>query len=327
MLVLAALALATGANATAEQPGHFGAEAGLLLGSRAHSGYRNTTQRNQLVPASESGTAGSWNDAAGDAGKSPDVSKIEITVDDNSAITLTITFANRQTLSGDDAVNVFLDTDVEREKPDVTGQGGVDWLLLADEAGWGIARSNGGSYDLVEVPPEASATLSAGVLTFNLHLKDIDSPTILGFRVATSGSPDGRIEETAPDSILGSDALTVFETHADSSGSTQTATLDASVHVGAARAGKLFTVLLFYNRSDSASPTTPRLSGKTITCEAKIAGKGLEAVTETSLGLVVRCGWRLPKSSRGKTIKGSVGVVFSSQRWAVANRDFAQKIR
>jgi hypothetical protein len=117
----------------------------------------------------------------------------------------------------------------------------------------------------------------------------------------------------------------VYQLNASESGGT--ATLNGTLTLGRARAGTLFTVKLEYGRSDAARPTSGPLTGRTITCTAAIGGKALQATTRGSAGAsAIRCGWRLPKTSRGKPMKGKVGVRFSNEPRAVLRLAFSKKI-
>ena len=85
-------------------------------------------------------------------------------------------------------------------------------------------------------------------------------------------------------------------------------------------------LLLDFDRSDSDEPTTPDLTGKTISCRATVAGKQPRRIPRESGGSLVNCVWKLPKGSRGKIVRGSVSVSFSSQGWAHLTVPFSKKI-
>ena len=268
-----------------------------------------------------------WPDDIGDSGTAPDVTKVDVSVDDKGLLTFALTFANRNTFSGDDWVNILLDTDLVNEGPNGdTGRMGIDMAFLGDAVGWGLLRWKGSEFEFVNRPAGSEAHLGNGVLTFRVNTRDIDGPEVLGFVILTGDRPDETVAETAPDSLLPG-AMAVFEINVDQPDQPEAEpTLDGRLTLGRAKAGKTFNVTLVYQRSDSADPATGPLEGKAISCDATVSGKHLRTTLKASQGGVVNCGWPLPRKSRGKIVKGSVGVSFSSQSWAQVKLNFSKKV-
>jgi hypothetical protein len=70
--------------------------------------------------------------------------------------------------------------------------------------------------------------------------------------------------------------------------------------------------------------TKRRLGSGHVRCRASVGGRPLEPVFAAFAGRRAVCTWRLPKRSRGKTIRGSVGVAITSR--AHVARGFAAVI-
>ena len=70
--------------------------------------------------------------------------------------------------------------------------------------------------------------------------------------------------------------------------------------------------------------TNRRLGSGHVRCRASVGGRRLEPVFAAFAGRRAVCTWRLPKRSRGKTIRGSVGVAITSR--ADVARGFAAVI-
>jgi hypothetical protein len=317
---LATVALAAFAPGAAGSRPSAGGHVHAAGGLRTLSTSVRWSPQARRSPARGNANSTSYDDAVGDGGIGPDVSKIQIANDDNGLITFTVTFANRPTLQGQDIVNILIDTDLAKEGASPTGRGGYDLIYVADASGWGLLRWNGSSF--ADTIPFGQSSYSNGVLTFQAQLSDLGNPSELGFTVLTSGE-GGIVDDVAPDSIL-PDAITVYEVKL---GSGATPTLKGTLTVGRAKAGTRLNATLVFQRSDADAPTSGPLTGKTIACKATVAGRPLRPIVSQSAGAIVSCAWRLPKGSRGKIAKGSVGVSFASADWAKLTVRFAKTIR
>jgi hypothetical protein len=194
-------------------------------------------------------------------------------------------------------------------------------VFVADASGWGLLKWNGSSLADIVPPESASATDKNGLLTFAINGKDVGGPKLLGFDVLTT-SNGSTVEEQAPEASLPGG----FAFYELGISSRVTPTLQGTVTVRRAKPGAVFTVTLNYARSDSADPTTGPPSGKALTCNASVSGKVRRLRTGQSVGAIVLCSWTLPKKSRGRYVKGSVGVSFASASWATLTKKFAKKI-
>ena len=92
------------------------------------------------------------------------------------------------------------------------------------------------------------------------------------------------------------------------------------VTVAKAPAGKAFTVGMALTRQDSGAPVT---SG-TVVCKGTIAGLGAVKGTGRFVNGVATCTFKIPKTAKGKTIKGTITVGFLG---ATLKQAFSVKIK
>ena len=86
-----------------------------------------------------------------------------------------------------------------------------------------------------------------------------------------------------------------------------------------AKAGKSFSAGLAVTESD----TSAGVDSGTIICAATIAGKAVRVKTKRLVDGVAVCVWSLPKTARGKTIRGSIAVAVQGTQ---TSRAFAARI-
>ncbi len=84
-------------------------------------------------------------------------------------------------------------------------------------------------------------------------------------------------------------------------------------------AGKPFTVRLVAARSDTGAV----LENGAVKCSASIAGKPLPARTHAIVNKEALCAWLIPKTAKGKTIHGSITVIFEGLK---ITKSFTAKI-
>jgi hypothetical protein len=85
-------------------------------------------------------------------------------------------------------------------------------------------------------------------------------------------------------------------------------------------AGRTHTVRLVAARSD----TNAVLTGGRVRCAATISGRRVSARVHRFVGSEARCGWQIPSSARGGTIRGSITVTFEG---LTIRRSFSARIR
>ena len=162
-----------------------------------------------------------------------------------------------------------------------------------------------------------TAVLTGFVLTIHLNDADLGGVPAFNFSIRVSGDKGNTTGETAPDSgvytyELGSQPPTTTAPLP----TLQPPTLPLRLQVvkltlPPAKAGKRFRVEIDVRRPDKRIP----LTGGTLTCSAKVAGRALRASARTApRNGVAACSWLLPKASKGKTITGQVAVAYKGAR-------------
>jgi hypothetical protein len=247
----------------------------------------------------------SFADSVGEDANAPDITGIDVSNNDAGLITFHIKISNRPAFTSDMTMLMWLDTDANASTGDPT-LSGTDYAIELDPGAVGLFKWNGTTYD--PAPSQTSLTYAydASGATINVSAADLGATKHVNFVVAAvsglttdaSGNPDFTNAHTdaAPDpghGLYGYDVLTKLTL-------AQTA---FTTSPKPAKAGSRFTATLAATESDTAGPVT---SG-TVTCTATIKGVRLPATHSLANG-VASCFWKLPKTSKGKTLIGKITI-------------------
>jgi hypothetical protein len=249
----------------------------------------------------------SYSDAAGDSGAAPDITSVAVSNDDNT-VTFSVT-TNQATLAPDASFWGYIDTDANT----ATGFSniGAEHFFLTDGNGGLMAHVHG---NLIELDFQSSLTsnYANGVLTVQIARSEIGSAEELtfGFEANLSDADGNSIaEDAAPNGPP-------YYTY-----SFAPLTLAMATPTGAPRkpvAGKAFVVSAVVTRSDAEAVA----SGQ-VTCKAR-AGKQALRATGSIAGGTARCAMRIPKTAKGKVLRGSLTVQVED---ATVTKAFAFKAR
>jgi hypothetical protein len=245
-------------------------------------------------------------DARGEDPAGPDITSIAVSNDDTGLIDFKIAIANRPALTPDMLVLLFLDTDRSTKTGD-NQAGGADYVIQLAPDGVALFKWNGSDY--VTPPSEESLASSYAPTgpTLRIRASEIGGTKSLDFRlVALSGlvyGTDGAVDtknahrDFAPDVGKGSFSYDVRTTlslgFVDMVGSPQPA-----------RAGKPFSVGLAANESDTSGPVE---QGR-VTCTAHVGATSLRATANRLVNGIGVCAWSIPKTARGKAIRGRITI-------------------
>lgn len=229
-------------------------------------------------------------DAVGDArGAAADIASIDIW-NDADTITFELKFANRTTLTPDDLVGVFIDTDSNLD----TGGDGAEYAVFFGDSWQGFFRWNGADWQ------ETASTLARpGSLSISLNRSDLGGVKLLGVSPYTALASDdvswddtgyGPFAFLVPAKLVGA-SLTV---------SPARAALPVGTRVTARVAVRL-------DDGTTARPTAA-------TCRMTLAGRTVRPVAP--------CSWKLPAAAKGKrvvvTARGTYrGTAFSTRQAAI----------
>ncbi len=238
-------------------------------------------------------------DSTGENPAAPDITSIAVSNDDAGNITFQINVSNRPVLTSDMLFLIFLDTDGNPSTGDPQGDGADYAIQLVSGAVDLFQWSNN---DYVPAPSQSSKALSFSVFAAS------------GITVDSSGNPDfsNSAADFAPDAGHGTYSYKVLTK----------LTLSVVVFTTTpkpARAGKLFAAGLAVTESDTGGP----VKSGTVTCAATVGGKQLAAAAHAVANGIALCAWRLPKTAKGKTIRGTVTLVVQGVK---AAKSFSVKV-
>ncbi len=264
----------------------------------------------------------SYPDSTGEDPAAPDITSVGVTNDDAGNITFQINISNRPTFTPDMLLDIFLDSD----KNAATGSSqlfGADYIIELQPGAVGLFQWNGS--DFVGASSQSSLIFSyaAGGATIKVNALELNRTK--GFNFATAivsglvvdpatGNVDftNSHDDIAPDTGHGTFAYQVIAKLTLTVGAFTTSPTPA-------KAGKPFSAGLAVTESD----TNAGVDSGTITCAARIAGKAVPVKARRIVNGVAVCVWSIPKTARGKTIRGSIAL---SVQGTQTSRTFAARI-
>lgn len=243
-----------------------------------------------LVLSLPAGAANSqiFTDPNGDGGAGPDLVSLIVSNDDLGTITFAFAYSNRPNLTGDDVVEILLDTDRRAD----TGERGADYNIRyrRERQKVELGRWDGGAFDF-NVPQTTLRT--ADGKTISVNRTELSDTLGFDFRVvATSFSLNAR--ETAPEGGGVWSYNVVLKATIKS--------ILTSFAPAAPQAGKYFAV----RRTMVRLSTDETVQPVSFACAAKLAGKTLKQSG--------RCRWLIPKTAKGKQLLVTLTAVYGEER-------------
>ena len=272
---------------------------------------------------SSRGAANSANfpDSIGEDAAAPDITSVDVSNDDAGMLTFQINISNRPALTSDMFLLIFLDTDQNASTGD-PGAVGAEYVIELDPGTVGMFQWNG--TDFVQAASQTSLTYAYGTTGATIHVSaaDLGKTKALDFGVIAfsglvndaSGNPDFTNVKTdqAPDREHGFFSYQILTKLVLS----VTAFTTSPKPV---KAGKPFSASLAADENDTGGP----VQSGTVACAATIAGKRITAATHVVTNGVASCVWRIPKTAKGKTIRGTITLTVQGVQ---AVRSFSGKI-
>jgi hypothetical protein len=261
-------------------------------------------------------------DSSGEDPNAPDITSVVVSNDDAGMITFKINISNRTALTPDMTVLLFLDTDQNATTGDPSNPAGSDYLIELDPGSVVLAKWNGTDY--ATAPSQSSLTFAydATGATIRVGASDLDKTkginlqafAISGIAIDASGNPDftNSHADTAPDQGHGFYSYKVVT-------KLTLSVLAFTTSPKPAKHGKPLIAGLAVNESDTAGP----VQVGTVACTATIATKHVPTQAHGLKNGIAACAWQLPKTSKGKTIRGTVTVTVQGVKVA---RSFSAKI-
>jgi hypothetical protein len=262
-----------------------------------------------------------FTDSVGEDANAPDIVNIVVSNDDAGNITFQVNVSNRPTLTADMLFLIFLDTDQNSATGD-PDLGGTDYVVQLVPGAVDLFQWNGSDY--TAAPSQASLTFSytsAGP-TIRVSASDLGKTKAPNFFViAVSGitvDASGNLDFTNIHRDIAPDPGHGFYSYQVLTKLVLTVTAFTTAPKPA-KAGRPFSASLAATENDTGGP----VEGGTVACSATIALKRVAAVTHVVTNGVASCVWRLPKTSKGKTIRGSVTLTV---RGVKVTRSFSARI-
>lgn len=260
-------------------------------------------------------------DSVGEDANAPDITSVAVSNDDAGNITFQINISNRPALTSDMFVLMFLDTDQNATTGD-TGTLGSDYVIELDPGSVGLFQWNGTTY--AAASQQTSLTYAYSSAGATIHVSAADLGKTKGFKfgvIAASGAAidaSGNTDFTnvhadnAPDTGHGFFSYQVMTTLVLSVTAFTTSPKPA-------KAGKPFSASLAANENDTGGPA----QGGTVACAATLSFKPIAAASHTLANGIASCVWRIPKTAKGKTIRGTITLTVQGVR---VTRSFSAKI-
>jgi hypothetical protein len=259
-------------------------------------------------------------DSVGEDASAPDITNIAVSNDDAGLITFQVNIPNRPALTPDMFVVIFLDTD---QKP-TTGAAdflGAEYAIDLESGSVNLFQWNGS--DFVLAPSQTSLTFaySSGA-TIRVSAADLGKTKGINFwAVAASGAIDASGNPVPPEQIHRDYAPDINHgTYAYKVLTKLVLTVTAfTTSPKPAKAGRPFSVSLAATQNDTGGP----VGSGTVVCTASLAGTRVVAVRHVVSNGVATCLWRIPKTAKGRIIRGTITLTVQGTR---VTRPFSARV-
>jgi hypothetical protein len=251
-------------------------------------------------------------DSVGEDALGPDVVSVVVSNDDKGNLTIVINIPNRPTFASDMLLQVFVDSDANPLTGDPDSLG-ADYVIQLEAFGGpaevGLFRWNGTVFSSLGVPQASLIFSYANGATIKISAAELGNTKRFNFAViALSGlvvTPTGDIDDTNAHVDLAPDPGHGFFTYDVKITPPTLVVRSSGTKPLTPRSGKPFTVFLVAARSDTGA----LIESGNVTCKARIAFKSIRANSSNVVNGRATCTWLIPKTARGKTLRGSITVV------------------
>jgi hypothetical protein len=278
------------------------------------------------APVAVSANSATFTDSSGENPAAPDITTIVVSNNDAGIISFRVNIPNRPTLGADMLIELWVDTDNNVQTGDAE-LGGADYVIQLVRNESSLFKWDGTDFTRRFGDPSA-VTLSFSYqdgITIRISAAELGNTKQFKFlAIAVSG--------LVVDPITGE--LDGTNSQADVAPGGGVGLYPYEVKLAPARlvakkltavparptAGKPFLLRLQATRSDTGAA----LSGGRVTCVGRVGNASLRAKSGRFVGSQAVCSWVLPASSKGKTFRGSVTIVFEGLR---TSKSFSGTIR
>jgi len=268
------------------------------------------------APLRASANSVTFPDSTGEDPEAPDIASVTVSNTDAGVITFQISVTNKPTYTPDLYFAVSVDTDNNPNTGDPALRG-VDYVIELARGEVNLFRWDGTHFTRrFGDPPAVTLVYSyQNGPRISINASELGNTKKLNFFVTSSAgatiNPDtGDLDfstahnDAAPDFGKGLWAYEVKIAPAKLLLKSFSTTPLKPI------AGKLFSVRLSVARSDTGA----LLSSGEVTCLARVAGSPLVARSHKFVGKQATCAWVIPRTAKGKVIRGSISVVFEGRK-------------
>jgi hypothetical protein len=252
-----------------------------------------------------------FNDSVGEDASAPDITSIAVSNDDAGLITFQVNIPNRATLTPDMFLVMFLDTD---QKPTTGALDflGAEYAIDLESGSVNLFQWNGSDFVLAPAQTSLTFAYSSGA-TIRVSAADLGKTKGINFwAVAASGAIDASGNPVPPEQVHRDYAPDINHgAYAYKVVTKLVLTVTAfTTSPKPAKAGRTFSVSLAATENDTGGP----VGSGTVACTASLAGKRVVAVRHVVANGVATCMWRIPKTAKGRLIRGTITLTVQGTR-------------
>jgi hypothetical protein len=277
-------------------------------------------------PARSSANSSTFQDSTGEIPEAPDITSVVVSNTNAGFVTIQVNVPNRPSLTGDMLIGITLDSDNNPATGDQDPVGpGADYAIELFQGQVNLYRWDGTSFTRRGGdPPQASLVFSyARGATIRMNASELGNTKRFSFGVIVISGIVADPNSTDLDFSKARADIAPDAGHGLWNYQVRTAALRLVARrfrTDSPTAGRLFTARMAAARNDTGAV----LAGGQVSCTATVGGRRLTARTHRFVNKEAVCGWQIPASARGQTIRGSIAVVFEGVR---VRRSFARTIR
>ena len=273
-------------------------------------------------PIATSSNSATFTDSTGEDPAGPDITTVVVSNDDAGTITFRVNIPNRPQFGTTDMLMLmFIDTDGNQSTGDPQSFG-ADYAIQLLGGEILLFKWDGTTFSLAATQSTLSYSWSGGA-TVKINASDLGNSRKISFDVLVLSGlvidpMTGAIDDTnAHADVAPTVGLFPYEVKL----TPPTLVVKSFTHAPASpTSGKIFTLRLTAARSDTGAV----LQGGQVACVGRVGSVRLVATVHRVAGSAATCAFRIPKTAKGKTFRGSDTIVFEGLK---ASRSFTGKIR
>lgn len=245
-----------------------------------------------------------FNDSVGEDASAPDITSIAVSNDDAGLITFQVNISNRPAFTPDMYFLIFIDAD-NNPSTGNTNALGSEYAVDLEPGAVGLFQWNGTTY--AAASSQTSLTYAYASTGPTIRVSSVELGRTKAFRFGTLAASGFAVDANGnPDTTNEHDDLAPDPNHGFYSYQVLTKlvlTVTAfTTFPKPPKAGRTFSVSLAATENDTKGPVRSGV----VVCPATLAGKRAVAVTRVVANGIATCVWRIPKTAKGRIMRGSI---------------------